>query len=249
MAKRRRRLNVRNCILFACGCVAVIALLVAGVKGIWSHFSREETVLYQDTQREVKEENRPIVVIDAGHGGYDNGAISYNGILEKDVVLSVAKKVRSALTYYGVDVVMTRSDDNISWPEDNVADLRARTAIANSSGAEYFVSLHCNSTDLAETVKGSEIYVYFDDEEAMALADAINAELQTIEGLPNREAKDANVHLLQLLMENEIPSLIVEMGFLTDQEEADFLMSDEGQNKLSMAISRGILKMLGIEME
>lgn len=91
--------------------------------------------------------------------------------------------------------------------------------------------------------------MYFDDAKAMALSDAVNAQLQKIDGLPNREPKDASVNLLQLLMENEIPSIIVEMGFLTDNEEADFLMSDDGQNQLSMAIVKGLLHELGIAME
>lgn len=246
--KRRRRLNIKHCIIFACGCIAVIALLVVSVKFVIGLFQREEVNPNIDVPI-VSQTEKPTVVIDAGHGGYDNGAISYNGILEKDIDLSVAKKIKSALEYYGVNVIMTRIDDNVTWPEDNVADLRARSSIANSSNASYFVSVHCNSTDLAGEVKGSEIYVYFDDEKAMALTEAINAELQKIEGLINREPKDASVNLLQLLVENKIPSIVVEMGFLTDDEEADFLMSDDGQNQLSMAIVRGILNVLGIPME
>lgn len=246
--KRRRRLNIKHCIIFVCGCLAVLALLVISVKLVIGMFQNEEVNANVDVPV-VSQAEKPTVVIDAGHGGYDNGAISYNGILEKDIDLSVAKKIKSALEYYGVNVIMTRSDDNVTWPEDNVADLRARSSIANASNASYFVSVHCNSTDLAGEVKGSEIYVYFDDEKAMALTEAINTELQKIEGLINREPKDASVNLLQLLVENKIPSIIVEMGFLTDDEEADFLMSDEGQNQLSMAIVRGILNVLGISME
>lgn len=246
--KRRRRLNIKHCIIFVCGCLAAIALLVISVKLVIGMFQNEEVNANVDVPV-VSQAEKPTVVIDAGHGGYDNGAISYNGILEKDIDLSVAKKIKSALEYYGVNVIMTRSDDNVTWPEDNVADLRARSSIANASNASYFVSVHCNSTDLAGEVKGSEIYVYFDDEKAMALTEAINTELQKIEGLINREPKDASVNLLQLLVENKIPSIIVEMGFLTDDEEADFLMSDEGQNQLSMAIVRGILNVLGISME
>lgn len=246
--KRRRRLNIKHCIIFACGCLAVLALFVLAVRFVIGMFQTEEVNAHID-EPVVQQTEKPTVVIDAGHGGYDNGAVSYNGILEKDIDLSVAKKIKSALEYYGVNVIMTRSDDNVTWPEDNVADLRARSAIANSSNASYFISIHCNSTDLAGEVKGSEIYVYFDDEKAMALTDAINTELQKIEGLINREPKDASVNLLQLLMENKIPSIIVEMGFLTDNEEADFLMSDDGQNQLSMAIVRGLLNVLGIPMK
>lgn len=246
--KRRRRLNIKHCIIFACGCLAVLALFVMAVRFVIGMFQTEEVNAHID-EPVVQQTEKPTVVIDAGHGGYDNGAVSYNGILEKDIDLSVAKKIKSALEYYGVNVIMTRSDDNVTWPEDNVADLRARSAIANSSNASYFISVHCNSTDLAGEVKGSEIYVYFDDEKAMALTDAINTELQKIEGLINREPKDASVNLLQLLMENKIPSIIVEMGFLTDNEEADFLMSDDGQNQLSMAIVRGLLNVLGIPMK
>lgn len=246
--KRRRRLNIKHCIIFACGCIAVIALLVVSVKFVIGLFQSEEVNPNIDVPV-VSQAEKPTVVIDAGHGGYDNGAIAYNGILEKDIDLSVAKKIKSALEYYGVNVIMTRTDDNVTWPDDNVADLRARSYIANTSNASYFVSVHCNSTDLAGEVKGSEIYVYFEDEKAMELTAAINVELQKIEGLINREPKDASVNLLQLLAENEIPSIVVEMGFLTDDEEADFLMSDDGQNQLSMAIVRGILNVLGISME
>lgn len=246
--KRRRRLNIKHCIIFACGCIAVIALLVVSVKFVIGFFQTEEVNANNDAPI-VTQTEKPTVVIDAGHGGYDNGAISYNGILEKDIALSVAKKVKSALEYYGVNVIMTRTDDDVPWPDDNVADLRARSEIANTSDASYFVSLHCNSTDLAGEVKGSEIYVYFEDEKAMELTNAINLELQKIDGLINREAKDAAVNLLQLLVENKIPSIIIEMGFLTDNEEADFLMSDAGQNQLSMAIVKGILTTLGIAME
>lgn len=246
--KRRRRLNIKHCIIFAAGCLAVLMLVVMGFKYAIGLFKSEE-VNANIEPIIVNKADQPTIVLDAGHGGYDNGAISYNGILEKDIALSVAKKVKLVLEYYGVNVIMTREDDHVPWPDDNVADLRARSAIANSSNARYFVSLHCNSTDLAGEVKGSEIYVYFDDEKAMALTNSINAELQKINGLINREPKDAAVNLLQLLMENEIPSVIVEMGFLTDVQEADFLMSETGQNQLAIAISNGILKELGITMK
>ena len=232
--KRRRRLNIKHCIIFAGGCLTIIVLLVMSIQFLIGLFTHEDVNANIEPPI-VEQQSKPTVVIDPGHGGYDNGAVSYNG--------------KSALEYYGVNVIMTREDDNVPWPDDNVADLRGRSAIANASNASYFVSLHCNSTDLAGEVKGSEIYVYFDDAKAMALSDAVNAQLQKIDGLPNREPKDASVNLLQLLMENEIPSIIVEMGFLTDNEEADFLMSDDGQNQLSMAIVKGLLHELGIAME
>ena len=246
--KRRRRLNIKHCIIFAGGCLTIIVLLVMSIQFLIGLFTHEDVNANIEPPI-VEQQAKPTVVIDPGHGGYDNGAVSYNGILEKDIDLTVAKKIKSALEYYGVNVIMTREDDNVPWPDDNVADPRGRSAIANASNASYFVSLHCNSTDLAGEVKGSEIYVYFDDAKAMALSDAVNAQLQKIDGLPNREPKDASVNLLQLLMENEIPSIIVEMGFLTDNEEADFLMSDDGQNQLSMAIVKGLLHELGIAME
>lgn len=209
--------------------------------------NQETKIMPMNDESEVVDDYRGKVVIDAGHGGYDNGAISYNGILEKDISLTVAKKVQHVLEYYGVEVVMTRESDEVSWEADNIADLNARNYIANTSNADYFVSIHCNSSD--EYAYGSEVYVYLEDEASFELANEINEELKLIEELDNREMKDADLNPLHILIYNEIPSCLVEMGFLTNEYDADFMMSEKGMNALAKAISKGILDTLEIEMK
>lgn len=98
--KRRRRLNIKHCIIFAGGCLTIIVLLVMSIQFLIGLFTHEDVNANIEPPI-VEQQSKPTVVIDPGHGGYDNGAVSYNGILEKDIDLTVAKKIKSALEYYG----------------------------------------------------------------------------------------------------------------------------------------------------
>ena len=240
-----RKLNIKNLIILLCGllaCIIFIYFIASGISKVFTQSKEPKVINTPNIESRT-------VVIDPGHGGYDDGAIAYNGYKESVIVLDIAKKVKAILTYYNLNVVMSRESEEVTWSDDNVEDLRARSDLANSSNATLFVSIHCNSAEEIDEAKGSEIYVYFDQEESYRLANHINDELKKITELENREMKDANRFPLQLLIENRVPSCIVEMGFLTDYGDAEFMMSEEGQNKLANAIATGILKDLNIEIK
>lgn len=246
---KKRKLNKKNCAILLAGIFAVgfvIFQLCSFVGSLNDEETKEPKVQSVLLQQEIAPRT---IVLDAGHGGYDDGAIAYNGYKEKEITLSVTKKVKAYLAYYNVEAIMTRESDEVTWSNDNVEDLRARSTVANNSNAEYFVSIHCNSAEPQDEAKGSEIFVYFDQEKSYLLADTINTELKTIQELENREMKDVARSPLQLLLENRIPGCIIEMGFLTDQVDADFMISEAGQNKLSASIAKGILHTLGIQIE
>lgn len=213
------------------------------------------------------------IVIDPGHGGKDPGAIGVGGIAEKDIVLSVAKRLAKKLTRdMGVEVVLTRKDDSFVRLED-------RTAIANAQDADLFLSLHMNASPNGDA-KGLETY-YLDnstDEASLRLAARENAtsrkdvsDLQFILSdmtqnmkledsitLAHRlhgslvgsmskklgEVKDLGVKkaLFYVLVGARMPSVLVEMFFITNKTEGRAMSRDSYQNAIVDALYDGIQK-------
>lgn len=199
----------------------------------------------QKINSDNKEESKKTiatVTIDPGHGGYDDGSLGLNDELEKDITLSIAKKVQANLEEQQVKVVMTRRDDQVSWPSDNEKDLETRLQIAKKNKSEMFVSIHCNNSEFEpESVSGSEIYVNPNQSDSMNLARDINAQLQKLLAkLDNRGIKtDMDFHLIRF---NSIPSVIVEVGFMTNSKDLELMSSESGQQIIAKAIADGILK-------
>ncbi len=213
------------------------------------------------------------VVVDAGHGGRDTGAVNSHGVREKDIVLDIAQKVRDGLRAHGIDVVMTRQSD-IFIP------LRERARIANKKGADFFVSIHANAAE-SRSLSGFEVYhlseaiddqalaveraenlpIGFRSETAMAadrdlqvifwdLAEAENrkesvkmsgriteAVGRSVEVSAKRELT-ANFYVLKW---TECPAVLIETGYLTNDEDESRLRSPEYQEALAGAIVRGLV--------
>lgn len=179
-----------------------------------------------------------VITIDPGHGGYDSGAVGPSGVLEKDVNLAISLKVGSILQQNGIDVVYTRTSDNVSWPSEVGQDLQTRIDISNNAGAQYFVCIHSNSAD-DPSAKGTETYYKDGNAESEKLAQAIHSELVNSTGLMDRDIKTANFYVLR---NNDIPSVLVEVGFISNPTEEALLNNDSFQNKAAEAIATGILK-------
>ena len=181
--------------------------------------------------------------LQSAHGGYDNGSSSENGVVEKELNLEISMNVRDLLEENGIHVVLTRDSDEISWPDDNVEDLQARLDIAAAAQAQLMVSLHCNiSEEDPENVKGSEIYVNLSQSDSLALAEAINAQLETLSpALVSRGVKTGQFHLLTY---NTLPCVIVEMGFLSNADDVSYLTGENTQALLCHAIVDGIMSQI-----
>lgn len=182
------------------------------------------------------------VVIDAGHGGYDGGSV-YKGHKEKDITLAITLKLKTMLEEEGVQVTLTRNSDKVSWSDDNVEDLSARSKIANDSQADAFISIHTNSyydTD----INGSEIWVNYDSDQNISLAKHIQKGLQDIGYTNDRGLKDQATSPLQLLVENKIPSILLETGFITGNKDLQVLTSTKGQEQIAQGITQGVLEYL-----
>lgn len=173
-----------------------------------------------------------LVVIDPGHGGKDPGAPGLGGLLEKDVILPIGKRVGAILEQNGVQAVLTRDADFF-------VELQGRVDIAERVNATLFVSIHANSVDRRPDVNGLEVYYY---ESGYALAEAVrNSILQNIDTIKDRGTRKARFYVLR---KSSMPSILVETGYMSGREDNPRLGTPEYQNRMAEAIARGILKYL-----
>lgn len=188
--------------------------------------------------------NVPYVVIDPGHGGYDEGGRSSDGrIVENEFDMMISNKIKVLLEKEGVKVLLTRTSDEVSWPSDNVKDLQARLDIATNAGADMMISIHCNSSDEDPlNVSGSEVYANSKQTDSVSLAQSIVDALDALEPeLKSRGVKKGSLHLLTF---NTIPTVIVEMGFLSNPKDVDYLLNSDSQNLMCEKIAEGIINEL-----
>lgn len=148
------------------------------------------------------------VILDAGHGGYDNGA-QYNGRREKDDNLKLTLAVGEILSQNGVPVSYTRQDDIYQSPNE-------KARIANRSGADYFVSFHRNSSPNANQYNGVETLVFDDNGIKGQLARNINANMEDV-GFRNIGVKERPN--LAVLNSTQMPAVLVEAGFLNSNQD------------------------------
>ena len=179
-----------------------------------------------------------IIIVDAGHGGKDSGA-SGNGIIEKKLNLSVALELANKLRSGGATVYLTRSTDTYITLND-------RAAVAKKMNADIFVSIHANSASASASASGIETYYnqfLFKGAknpypaESKRLAQCIQTNLVQTTKMKNRGVKeDAFV----VLRENTVPSVLVELGFLTNKNDAAIMKKSDYKNKAAQGIYNGI---------
>lgn len=231
------------------GVIAFCFMFIPFIKEVYGFDKRSPqpkvTIVTPADKKAAPAEIKKRVVIDAGHGGYDAGSISKTGIEEKDVTLAIAKKIGTMIQKANVAVIYTRSSDKVSWPSDNVKDLLMRSEIANASGADYFVSIHANFSEESQSkVSGSEVWVRHDKGKNDRFANLVDTELANVAGLKSRGIKDEATSPLSLLRYNHMPSILIETGFLSNDNDTKMLSSKQGQDAIARAIAQGILKTL-----
>lgn len=169
-----------------------------------------------------------LVVLDAGHGGENPGAV-YNGRQEKDDALALTLAVGQILEANGVEVYYTRETDIFETPLQKAQE-------ANQTGADYFVSIHRNSSPVPNQYTGIETLVYNRYGEAARLAYNINEELEEV-GFENQGVNERTN--LAVLRRTQMPAVLVEVGFINT--EADNTLLDARFDDVVQAIADGIL--------
>ncbi len=168
------------------------------------------------------------VILDAGHGGSDYGA-SYDGRLEKDDNLALTLAVGDLLAAAGVDVLFTRTTDIYETPV-------AKAQEGNASGADYFISIHRNSSPIPNQYTGIESLVYSKNSTAASIAQNINKNLEAV-GFANQGINERKN--LAVLRRTTMPAVLVEAGFINN--ERDNALFDARFDNIAQAIADGIL--------
>ena len=179
-----------------------------------------------------------VIVIDPGHGGSDPGAIGPNKLQEKTVTLAVAQKVQALLEKAGAKVLMTRKTDvDVFGPNASAVDeLSARTIIANNNKADVFVSLHINAfTNPA--VGGIATYYYEKSNYDILLANCIQDNLIKAGSLLDRRVNAAGFYVIK---KTQMPSVLAELGFISNPDEEKLLSTPQFQQKLAQGIVQGL---------
>lgn len=181
----------------------------------------------------------PTVVIDAGHGGFDGGAVSSYGHLEKDINLSISLKLDGILRLLGFKTVMTRTEDS-ALASTKKDDMYARLEIVNKTYDSVFVSIHQNHFSQPQYFGAQMFYGSKCEDESKRLASILKENFkQNINPNNTRDIKKAPSSLF-LFKKAERPCVLVECGFLSNENEARLLSQDEYQLKIAFAIAQSI---------
>lgn len=191
----------------------------------------------------VENPKQRVIVLDAGHGGMDEGASSSNGkAQEKKYTLRLAKKVKALLEQNGVTVYMTRT-------KDTDVTKASRVKMANTAKADLFVSIHCNASDPWDTSAAGLECLYATKKKALAarnkkLAKTILCSLERSTKLKKRGVIKRNG--LYILRKAKIPATIVEVGYLSNKKDLKAITEESGQNAIAQGISNGIIQALEV---
>ncbi|MGN1410606.1 MAG: N-acetylmuramoyl-L-alanine amidase, partial [Eubacteriales bacterium] len=182
------------------------------------------------------------IYIDQGHNPQNpNAGSEGNGFREQDLVYTIGQMTAAALESYGFDVRLSRPTPETQLGTSNTTSLEARVNDANSWGADYFISLHTNASDIT-SASGSEAFVYRRDSTAEALAENILTQLNYATGLQNRGVMARPG--LYVLRKTKMPATLVELGFITNPIDAE-LMAYSPQ-LFAAGITNGVLAFMGM---
>lgn len=212
---------------------ASLALCIGGRSAV-------QAVMHHDSARTL--------VIDAGHGGFDGGAVGSNGTTEQDINLSIAQRVQALAGFFGVRTALTRADENAldydssrSIRENKVADIRAREQIVRETSDPVFVSIHLNKFSDAQ-YRGAQVFYSPNHAGSKTLAELLQASLADgCDPANTRQAKRAE-NTIYLMNQLECPAVIVECGFLSNPAEEQRLNDTAYHKKLAASIVTGYLR-------
>lgn len=193
----------------------------------------------------ISQKSRSTLVLDAGHGGIDGGAISDSGLKESDINLQIALKTEALVRFLGLDTVMTRetdtdNSDNKAYSEHD--NLVQRAKLANSTENAVLISIHQNKFPSA-VVSGAEV-MYSDNDDSKALGLITQDNLVTLLDSSNRRVARPAPKELLLTSSVECPTILVECGFMSNPQEVQKLASNDYQLKLAAILAGSYIQFL-----
>lgn len=193
------------------------------------------------------------VVLDAGHGGIDGGTTADDGTPEKIINLQIAQKLEQILNAMGIKTVMTRTDDESIHDSDantirqkKVSDIKNRLKIIENTENAIFVSIHQNHFRDSK-YSGTQVFYSKNNPRSKELAEAIRAQIiLNLQKENTREVKQSGTEIY-LLYHSKVPSVMVECGFLSNENETEKLKQESYQRQLAFLTALGIVEFLNSE--
>lgn len=190
----------------------------------------------------------PVIIVDAGHGGFDGGAEGKSGSIEKDINLPIALKVKDLLLTCGYQVIMTRETDTSTCDSDKEgisakkkSDIMNRFELLSDNPQATLISIHQNKFP-DPTQRGAQIFYTPNSEQSKLLAETMQENFKTmLEPQNRRQAKPAE-DSVYLMYNSPIPAVLVECGFLSNEAEEARLLDDGYQNKIAFAIAASLME-------
>ena len=186
------------------------------------------------------------VVIDAGHGGIDGGCVGASGVAESTLNLEYAKTLRRYFSEYGFNVVMTREGENGLYgafsKNKKKDDMQKRKQIIENSGANFVVSIHMNSFP-TNSSRGAQVFYEKDNNTSKSLADCIQTEFLRTLIKPRKNSSAGDYYILSC---TNVPSVLIECGFVSNPEEENLLLSKDYREKLCYSVLCGCIMYFGI---
>ena len=214
----------------------ILFLLMGAIVASWK--LSELTANVSKEEKKAKKD-QVVIVVDPGHGGEDPGKVGINDVLEKDLNLQIAKKVKKLLEEAGIKIVMTRTNDKV--PDAKKEDLNQRVQLINETKPTLALCIHQNSYP-DEKIKGAQVFYHTVTPEAEDVATIVQEQLRTVDPTNTRQIKENDTYFM--LKNCQVPTIIVECGFLTNPEEAAKLTQEEYQDQIAQAICEGVVKWL-----
>lgn len=192
----------------------------------------------------------PVIIIDAGHGGFDSGAVAEDGTVEKNINLQIANKTSKILKLCGFDVIMTRTADtgteddvNTSIKKRKKSDMSNRLQLMKDNSNAIYISVHLNKFTTS-SANGAQVFYTPNYKQAYDLAQCLQNSITNLVQPQNTRVVKQGTNSTYLLKNATVPAVIVECGFISNKLELEKLKTDDYQSKMAFAITSGIINYL-----
>lgn len=230
----RKKTVLGAVLLLTCLCLGTVLFQQDGKNAIISTMSTQNS-------------SQSVIVLDAGHGGEDGGAVSPDGVEESHINLEVANRVHDMLRFTGQQVVMTRTEDisldhgESTMRKRKAADLKERVTIVNGVDHAVLISIHQNSLPSSPVTHGAQVF-WNVQPGAEELAQAVQNTLNLCINPTNEKHPRQIPSTVYLMKHSTAPAILVECGFLSNQQETMQLQDTAHQQKLALSIAAGLLQ-------
>lgn len=231
---RRREAPPRHVRVFAAVAILGLTALLAAMRPV---AQAQGTPV---TPPAEQHRTQQIIVVDAGHGGMDTGAVAADGTREKDLSLAVAQKLRDTLARRGTGVAMTRTTDAYFT-------LAERSTFANKQQAQLMVSIHCNNSEKPNSHTGTLVYYHGQDATGRRLASDVLANVSLVSGLPALGIKSDTTRFTKgyyVLRASRVPAVLIECGYMDNVRDVAALRTAQTQQRIAEGVADGIRRFL-----